>query len=98
MSKATNNYTVKDFERDLSEGPYAWPGGYTKLFIMSDCEPLCFACAKSESKGIVEAINDGGLDKQWTPLGVEVHWEGPDMYCSHCNAAMESEYGDPNDL
>jgi hypothetical protein len=32
----------------------------------------------------------------WRCEGVQIHWEGPPESCAHCNAQIESAYGDPD--
>jgi hypothetical protein len=86
-------YTISDFRRDIRH-PYAWPGGYPCYFVMADGEALSFKAAKAERRLILEAIRDQKdyPDKQWLPVGVEINWEDPALFCSHTNERIESAY------
>jgi len=61
---------------------------------MSDGEVLCTDCAKSEFPAIARATISRSCDG-WRCEGVQIHWEGAPEYCAHCNAQIESAYGDP---
>ena len=72
---------------------YAWPGGYPVLYLMSDGESLCPACAQmAQDEGL-----GGADDPQWDIRDGYIHWEGAPETCAHCNVAMESAYGDPDE-
>lgn len=86
--------TVNEFKDTLSGGKYAWPGGYPLFFIMADNEPLSFEAAKENKREIIAAIKEGGWDKQWTPVAVEVNWEDENLYCAHTGERIESAYGE----
>ena len=64
-------------------------GGYTLVYDTSDCEVLCAVCVNDEAQHVED-------DPQWEVIAVGVYWEGADMFCAHCNAAIESSYGDPD--
>lgn len=71
--------------------PYAWPGGYALIGLMSDGESVCAKCLRSEFKTILQATKErdrGG----WQLVDVFVHWEGDSLYCAHCNAEIAPEY------
>ena len=34
--------------REAIRTPYAWPGGYKTIIILSDGEAICHECAKKE--------------------------------------------------
>jgi hypothetical protein len=74
---------------------YAWPGGYPLLLVMSEGEVLCTDCARSEFRAIASATISRSRDG-WRCEGVQIHWEGPPHSCAHCNAQIESAYGDPD--
>ena len=64
---------------------YAWPGGYALIYVDEENNALCYDCAKKN-------------DEYCSPLEDSfVHWEGQAMYCDHCSAELESEYGDPEE-
>lgn len=90
--KNTTVEQVKSFIRQ----PYAWPGGYPLILVMNDGECLCADCARSSFRAIVNSTKHRVRDG-WDAAGVEVFWEGPVMYCAHCNASIESAYGDPQE-
>lgn len=89
---------IEDSEKDLDRykvNPYAWPGGYNVLALMADGETLCHDCICNEK----EVFQDDTLHDQdgWRFVGSDVYWEGPIIYCAHCNKALDSEYGDPEE-
>lgn len=71
---------------------FAWPGGYSILYILADGALLCADCANGENDSCASPESD---DPQWRIVGSLVHWEEPPEQCAHCNAELESEYGDP---
>ena len=80
--------TLQEFREN---GAWAWPGGYPIIAIMDGGEVLCFACIKGEA-----SVHEGGDADGWRFEGAEVYWEGAPMNCAHCNAVIESAYGDPD--
>lgn len=76
--------------------PRAWPGGYTLAFYTDDGARLCPACVRAEWRQVARAIRTGDSTGGWRVAFVAIYWEGPDEYCAHCNAALPSEYGDPD--
>jgi len=40
--------------------------------------------------------DDGTSDPQWTVIAAGTYDEGPVIQCDHCNADIESSYGDPD--
>ena len=73
---------------------YAWPGGYPIYYLCEDGGVLCPDCANGESEVYVGNPIDGIDDPQWHIVAGDVYWEGPPMTCDHCNAMIESAYGD----
>jgi hypothetical protein len=71
----------------------AWPGGYPMIAVMDDGEVLCHKCCSSPE--VYRSTRDGDRDG-WTLVSIECHMEGPAHWCSHCNAEIESAYGDPD--
>ena len=61
---------------------YAWPGGYTVIFMNDMGDVLCADCAKRDF------ITNG------TDITAGTYDEGPTMYCDECNAEIESSYGE----
>ena len=81
-----------DFKNLIRE-PYAWPGGYPKYAVMSDCEALCAKCAKDNAKLIIRATRDNN-HSGWGCAGVDINWEDTELYCAHCGDAIPSAYGE----
>ena len=83
---------VTEFKAFIVE-PFAWPGGYVKHMVCADGACLCYKCAKDNADQITEATATG-TDDRWRFIGVGINWEDADLYCAHCNAQIEPEYGD----
>lgn|GEM_PF-3232477 len=72
---------------------YAWPGGYPIFYILPDGGELCPQC-----------IQRFFLEDDWSDTETvrtnravaDIHYEGPSIYCDHCNREIESAYGDPD--
>lgn len=67
---------------------YAWPGGYTLLYLTASNDVLCSDCA-------TRSLDDP--EDFDPPTVVDIFWEGPDMTCEDCSKPIESSYGDPDD-
>lgn len=77
---------------------FAWPGGYQMIYVASDGGVFCPDCANGKN-GSDARLSDGPDDAPhdgWLLEGYDVFYEGPDEYCAHCNAVIESVYGDPD--
>ena len=83
-------HNVTDFDKALSNGPYAWPGGYPLYFVMADGEAMSFKAAEENADRIREGFTD--KDPSWTPVAFEVNWENGELYCAHSNERIESAY------
>lgn len=70
---------------------YAWPGGYEIYYIVHDGGVLCHNCANDE---LMRTIDPDFHD--WYIVDSDVLWEGPSIYCDHCNREIQSAYGDPD--
>ena len=84
---------TKELRQALRNGPYAWPGGYPLMVVMSDGETLCFKCARKEYRQISHAIRHHDRSG-WRADGIDVNWEDADAMCCHCNEPIQSAYGD----
>jgi hypothetical protein len=96
-------------EEDGKFPTYAWPGGYTIIYLMADGEVLCPDCANLPeaytTKEKREAQRSGAdrddprdfTDKDWEIVAVDVYDEGPPLHCANCNKEIESSYGDPEE-
>lgn len=86
--------TIADFRAAMRSGPYAWPGGYPRYFVLSDGEALSFAAARNNIREILEALVDyrtmgENEDSGWRPVGVEINWEDNDLTCAHSGELIE---------
>ena len=77
-------------DEDHKFSAYAWPGGYPIFHICDDGGDLCPACANEH--GHTDAPNDG-----FRIVESAVNWEDEHLHCDHCNARIESAYGDDED-
>lgn len=80
--------------KDIIRAPFAWPGGYAKILLMSDGEVICKGCAQDNYKLILRATREKDRSG-WQAEGVFIHWEGAPLYCANCGCELQSEYGDP---
>lgn len=80
--------------KDAIRKPYAWPGGYALVVILADGEALHPDCARNNWADIARSTL-GQYHNGWAAAGVDIHFEGPDLYCAHCGDPIPSEYGDP---
>ena len=69
--------------------------GYPCVAFTRDGGCLCATCVESERSSIDDAGKDPGTNIQWEVICIDVHWEGAPIQCDHCNAEVESAYGDP---
>lgn len=77
---------------------FTYPGSYSVIYRTKDGGTLCASCANGEREEPVDDDVDDFLEAQWHLVAADVYWEGPDMFCDHCNKVMASEYGDPDDV
>jgi hypothetical protein len=63
--------------------------GYNICYHFADSEPCCAKCANSIDVRLADED-----DRQWTVTLARVHWEGPPEVCAHCDAEIESAYGE----
>ena len=62
---------------------YAWPGGYTIVYVDRSGQAVCPKCAFADAIG----------GNYFGPHTADIYWEGEDLYCNECSAVMESAYG-----
>ena len=85
--------TVDDFRKALSDGQYAWPGGYPRYFIMKDNEAMSFDSCEKEQKRIESAMADEtSCDDEWIPVAVDINWEDDYLFCAHSGEKIECAY------
>lgn len=73
---------------------FAWPGGYPITYLLADNACICPACANGRNGSCASVYHE---DKQWQIVAAFIRWEGPIEQCEHCNADMESAYGETED-
>lgn len=86
--------TVADLDEAISNGPYAWPGGYPVFFITADGGALAFQTVKDEIDEIKEAIEDDDTSGGWRVVAADVNWEDPELYDDHTGDRIESAYAE----
>jgi hypothetical protein len=57
------------------------------FYLAKDKGVLCPKCAN-------EYTPDRDNDEQLQPVAYDVNWEDSDLFCEHCNARIESAYGE----
>lgn len=78
---------VREMLRDSSDKQlpaFAWPGGYTIIYLTKKDEVVCAKCANDPIAHDIHVQDYGSYD------------EGPDTTCDVCEASIESSYGDPD--
>ncbi len=90
------SFPLKD-DGDLPSS--AFPGGYPIIYICADDGKLCPDCAngKNGSEAKLTLDRECPDDDQWRIVAYYIHYEGPPEVCDHCNAEIESAYGDPEE-
>ena len=69
---------------------FAWPGGYTIIYVTREGDILCADCMNDP--GAADLGNDSAR-----VIGVDTYDDGPPDRCANCNAEIESSYGDPDE-
>jgi hypothetical protein len=76
--------------------PATIPGLYPIVYIDGHGEELCADCAEAQ---LAEAEAADPVDRDifqchevWDAY---IHYEGPSVFCYHCNKEIEAAYGDP---
>ena len=83
-------YTIRNYRNDRKH-PYAWPGGYSRFFVMEDGEPMCHACGVDAWRVV---ISNWTGHVGWRPVACDINWEDADMVCCNCNKPIQSAYGE----
>jgi hypothetical protein len=84
----SNLAEIRDSKGNLPA--YAWPGGYPVVYMAKDNGILCPKCANDYRP-------ERDSQEQLEPVAYFIHYEGPAEQCEHCNALIESAYGNPED-
>ena len=87
------NAKVQELKNTI-RNPYTFPGAYQVTAIMDDGEVVCHDCLKENYREILQSTKNNDRDG-WTFVGADVLWEGPSLYCAHCNSEIKTEYGNP---
>lgn len=74
---------------------FAWPGGYPIVYHTDDNANLCPACANGENRS--EASEFADKRSGWRIVDSDIHYEGEPIVCDHCDAEIESAYGNPEE-
>lgn len=92
--------TCKDFPAFTSLGCY--PILYYSLKedcgngdLNPDGDVWCSECAEQFHNSSLRSSGSSSQDQDCS-FTSDIHWEGPDEQCCHCNKAIASAYGDPN--
>jgi len=93
--------TAQDFRRlalwrykgETLAQKFAWPGGYPLYLVMTDGGCLCGDCILSE-RGLIHQAALEDLHDGWAPMGMDINYEDPALYCDHCNERIESAYAE----
>ena len=89
-----SSYTVSQFDTQLTQGAFAWPGGYPLFFITSDGGCLSFEAAKENAELIRAAIAEKS-GNGWQITNCVVNWEDAELYCDHTGQRIPSAYAEP---
>jgi len=69
----------------------SWPGLYPVFYVTADNGTLCPACVNEH-----RTLCADPADPQWHVTDTDINWESTDMTCEHCNAVIDSAYGESN--
>ncbi len=75
---------------------FSFPGGYPIVYYAKDMGDICPKCANGEN-GAEFQNSEYQDDAQWILIDCDIFYEGPIRFCEHCNALIESAYGDPEE-
>lgn len=81
--------------RYVARHPYAWPGGYDLVLIMTDGGVLCADCVRANYRQILESVRDYSnvnYGDGWTPAGYMLADDpGAELICDHCSKTISGE-------
>ncbi len=84
---------ISDFRRAMRAGPYAWPGGYPRYFVMDDGAAVSFDGARANLRQIIEAIAYRQANG-WRVVGVDINWEDADLICAETGEPIPAAYAE----
>jgi len=100
----------KPIREDGKFPTFAFPGGYTIIYLAADNEVLCPDCANlpeaystdEKREAVKKGLDreDGPpdyTDRQWELVDVSTYDEGLPMTCANCNKEIHSSYGPTDD-
>jgi len=79
--------------KDFARNPFTFPGGYPLALICADGGCLCSDCTRKEWR-LICAESMENTNHGFRVSGVDVNWENDDLQCDHCNAKINSAYGE----
>ena len=83
--------TGQQLRASLRAGPYAWPGGYSVIYVTSDGNLLCHRCVTKELRATLYSIRDD-IDDAWRIVGTMLDNEIDDpCNCDNCDGTIVSE-------
>lgn len=87
-------YSIASLKSQLRDGPYAWPGGYPKYFVMGDGEAMSFSAVRDNFKEICRAMLCQWGNRDCQVIECEINWEDDALYCAHTGERIESAYSE----
>ena len=87
---------ISDLRAALRAGPYAWPGGYPKFFLMADGEALSFDALKDRftRREVLASLAHSHRSDQWRVVACEINWEDTGLTCCQTGKPIQSAYGE----
>jgi hypothetical protein len=85
----------EDLQAFIRSNGYAWPGGYPCALQMADGECIDAQSARENYRQIRRNMTTCPYNRDWSPVGVFIHWEGEPIECAHSGRLIESVYGVP---
>lgn len=82
---------VFDFNKAVSTGPYAWPGGYEHYFLCDDGEAMTWDAVLENQRLVRDAVINQD-HSGWHVIAMCVNWEDQDLRCAHTGALIKPQY------
>lgn len=83
--------STQEFKATIRAGEFAWPGGYQMLFVTSDGAPICFKCARKNSRSVFWSIKNNCSDG-WKIIATEINYEDENCHCDNCGNEIPAAY------
>ena len=85
---------TKDLQTFIRSNGLSWPGCYPMVIVMADGEVIDAQSARENYRRIRECMrNPLGASRDWTPIALDIHFEGEALKCAHSGRMIESSYG-----